>query len=303
MRVIVTGATGFLGAVVCELLRERGHEVVPAGLSRAGRDIRKLDITSASDCTAMVRETRPLAIVHLAALVNPDLCERDRQQARRINVDGTTNLARAAPKGTLFALASTDYVFDGEGPPYDEESPKSPINVYGRTKGEAEEVVIAETDEHLILRLPLLYSAAPARPGGLVEAAIRTVKGQEIIELDDWQVRCPTLAQDAARALELLVNSEHRGCFHLSAGETTTKFQFAMEVAAWLGLPATHLVPCKPNSTAGAVARPRNCRLETGKFAAAGGFEFRSYPAVIPQLLQDMGLSARKQASPRRGPS
>ncbi len=294
MRVVVTGATGFLGAVVSELLRERGHEVVCVGLSRAGRGTRKLDITNASACAAMMEETRPRATVHLAAIANPDLCERDRQRARRINIDGTSNLVHTAPKGIHFVLASTDYVFDGEGPPYDEESPKSPINVYGRTKSEAEEVVEAETDDHLILRLPVLYSAAPARPGRFVEAAIRAVNSQKIIELDDWQMQCPTLAQDVARALELLVTSEQRGCFHISAREATTKFQFAMKTAEWLGLSAAHLVPGKPKSTASTlVARPRDCRMETGKFAAVGGFEFRSYLAVIPQLLQDMGLRAQ----------
>ena len=158
MKIVVTGASGFLGRFVLTEFESGGHEVVGAARIHAGERFRALDVTDDKNCRRFLTEFQPDTIVHLAALADPDACERDPVLAARINVEGTANMASAALRRTLFVFISTDYIFDGQSPPYGEDSVARPVNVHGKTKNLAEELVRSRDGEHLIVRLPLLYS-------------------------------------------------------------------------------------------------------------------------------------------------
>lgn len=285
MTILMTGATGFLGGIVTDHLKESGYEVVGTGLSRASREIQKLDITDRQQCRRFLAGASAEVIVHLAAFVDPDACEQDQGAAESINVEGTRNLAEVRSERMLFVFISTDYVFDGEAPPYSEESVKRPINVYGRTKDRAEEIVRNQSDEHLILRLPLLYSEKSGSGRDLLSSTVRVLGARGSVELDDWQLRVPTLAAEVASALRFLVETGQRGTFNISSDESITKYGFACKVAKWINAPTSHLIPVEPDIRSGRASRPRDCHLRTERFRSVGGFRLRDISEAVPNIL------------------
>src|SRR3989338_1733288 len=116
-KILVTGASGLLGSNLC--LEWRGeHDVlgtynnVPFALS--GAKSAKLELNDEKGINGIFEFFRPDAVVHCAALANVDACESDPQGAKKINSEGTANIARAAlDAGALMIYISTDSVFDG----------------------------------------------------------------------------------------------------------------------------------------------------------------------------------------------
>src|SRR5215831_18335452 len=152
--ILVSGATGLVGRFVLEALLETTNEPLHALTRRplpAPFDARarirswQADLREAERLTQALREARPAVVIHPAAIADVDACERDHALASAVNVEGAANLARASVAvGAHFIHVSTDYVFDGsevDPGPYAETAPTHPVNYYGETKLEAEQVV------------------------------------------------------------------------------------------------------------------------------------------------------------------
>ncbi|HJA26445.1 MAG TPA: sugar nucleotide-binding protein [Candidatus Fournierella merdigallinarum] len=156
-RVLVTGAGGFVGARVMARLAGRLELVAaPAGALRdAGREA----------VERLVQSAAPDAILHTAALSDTGYCEAHPEESRRANVELPVWLAAAARKsGAKLVAFSSDQVYTGlEGPgPFDENTPLAPANVYGRHKREAEQRVLDQAGDAVLLRATWLYDL----PGG-----------------------------------------------------------------------------------------------------------------------------------------
>ena len=153
MKVLVLGANGQVGGHVMAALKN--HEA--RGTRRADVDLR-----DGPALDRVVGEFSPDAVICAAGLANPDVCEEDPSQAYAINIDGARRAAEAS-KGRLFVLFSTDHVFDGREGPYGEEDRPAPINVYGRTKLEAERITLTIHPRALVIRTSLVFANARRR--------------------------------------------------------------------------------------------------------------------------------------------
>ena len=151
--ILVTGADGQLG-----------RELRRLGAASPDRyvftDVAELDITDREAVCRRVRDEHADIIVNCAAYTNVDRAEEDEATARRINRDAVANLAYAAREcGATLVHVSTDYVFGGGGnTPRTEQTPTEPLGVYGRTKLEGEEAILASGCRYLIFRTAWLYS-------------------------------------------------------------------------------------------------------------------------------------------------
>lgn len=283
--ILVIGASGFLGREVTRVL-SAGADVV--GWGRSGRDgSRAMDIRDPTALRAAVAGVRPSAVILLAAYRDPDACEADPGEARRLNVEPARVLRDALPAATPLLFVSTDYVFDGERPPYTEESPRSPVSVYGQTKCEAEDA-LAGRPGAAVLRVPLLVGGgASLRESGFIGQMVDAVSGGREQVLDDVLVRFPTWTRDVAGALRFLLERRADGVFHLSGPRGGTRYGWTVEMARLLGRPHGHLKPSKVVVQRGA-RRPANSQLADDKLRALGYSPRTDFSDVARAVLREL---------------
>ena len=199
--ILLVGAGGMLGSEVARLL---------PGAVTVGRET--LDL--ATDFTL------PPGgwdwIVNCAAYTAVDRAEGEPELARRVNADGVARLARLAQeRGARLLHVSTDFVFDGcADRPYREEDPTVPLGVYGGTKRDGEAAVLAQSDDHLVVRTAWLFGAGPCFPRTMARA---WEAGKTLRVVDD-QRGSPSYAPDVAAAIALLIEREAPGGIYHAAG-------------------------------------------------------------------------------------
>ena len=164
MKVLVSGATGFVGQVVCAELLERGHEVAALvrrpGSEPAGSSGVQGDLSDAGALIRVVEDVSPDCVIHLAAEI---ASQRDASKIAEVNVEGTRRVlaACAAAGRPRFVFASTVVTGDAGGAELEEDSPLPVESAYGRSKQEGERLVRASGLSNVIIRPSHVYG-----PGG-----------------------------------------------------------------------------------------------------------------------------------------
>jgi len=265
MKIVITGARGLLGSVLC---RELGSEVI--GLSRE-----QLDITSAEAVRRTLDEIRPDALINAAAATQVDQAEDEPRMHRIINSDAVANLADAcAALNCRLVHVSTDYVFGGDvdrTQPYREEDEPEPQGTYGRMK-RAGERHAARCTEHLIVRTCGLYGRVGrwGKTPNFVERILRlATRGGRIRVVDD-QHCTPSYATHVARAIGHLVQQRASGIFHVVNTGETTWFDFAQTILRLAGVKA-QIDPISTEDYGARARRPSYSVLDTSKYHATGG--------------------------------
>jgi dTDP-4-dehydrorhamnose reductase len=258
--VLITGATGTLGRAFARLCRARA---VPYRLlTRAETDI--ADARSVADA---LDRWRPWAVVNTAGYVRVDDAEREPDRCFRENADGAGLLAEACAAREIALLTfSSDLVFDGtKGEPYVETDGPSPLNVYGRSKAEAERRVLAAHPAALVVRSSAFFG--PWDEYNFVTAALRSLSAGERFAAASDSLVSPTYVPDLAGVcLDLLIDGE-RGLWHLANEGAVSWAELARLAARLHGLDET-LIDARPaRSFSLAAARPANSALASERGA------------------------------------
>ena len=280
---LVTGASGFLGNAVARKLAAAGR-VVRAGFRHAED---RLDLREPDTVRRLLASGQPDVVIHAAAYRDPDFCEEHPDETRRLNVEPVRLLASELPTGARLVLISSDYVFDGESPPYREDSARHPLSLYGHSKAEAEDMALARPGT-LVVRIPLLIGIEPSHrgPSGFVLQIARQVLDGKPAKVDDLLVRFPTWTEDVAEAVAFLLAKKAEGIFHVSAPRGATRYAWTLETARILSQSADHLTPSKA-FVPRAARRPMNTELATGKLQALGFNRFTDFTTVAERILRD----------------
>jgi dTDP-4-dehydrorhamnose reductase len=289
MRLLLTGASGQLGAYLLRQLRADGGEVVAwsghdAG-ERFGTRLLPVDLADPDAVAAAFRAARPDVVLHAGAMARVAGCHRDPALARRVNTEATALLAElAAAAGGGLVFVSTDMVFDGERAPYREEDESAPLSVYGRTKADAEGAVRAAGG--LVVRVSLLYGPGlSGRPSFFDEqtAALRSGRPLTLFE-DEW--RTPLALPAAAQALVGLTRSGVTGTLHVGGPERLSRLEMGLRLAEALGVPPTAVMAGKRDAAPGAESRPRDLSLDSTRWR--GLFPHAPWPGWA-EVLAGMG--------------
>lgn len=300
-KIMVTGATGLLGRAVVERLQQAGHDVIATGFSRATGTVHKLDLTSEQAVAEFVRRELPHIIVHCAAERRPDVSEQRPEAALALNLDASQALANAAKAQHAWLLyVSTDYVFDGTQPPYAEDSTPNPVNFYGQSKRQGEQLVLDTLADGAVLRLPLLYGQVESLAESAVFILIKQLLDTRVQAVDHWAMRRPTSTADISRAIMQMISLYVKGhslagIYHFSAQGGLTKYQMLLKLGDIFGLATQHL---KPEATPmGAINRPQDCSLSCQRLTDLGiasQLDFdtgtRMALALSPAALAEYGL-------------
>ncbi len=299
MRILITGASGLLGAHLASGLADR-HTVLGVDRHPWWGDLPvPLQVGDLSDPAFRERTFRsfkPEALLHCAAMANVDACEQDPAGAFSCNAELTARLAESAAPDCLFVYLSTDGVFRGERPLHAEEDPPDPITVYGRSKLQGEREVQQRIQRHLIVRTNF-YGWSSGRKKTFAEWLVRSLEGGEPITLFSDFFFTPLYVMDFVECLRLLLESGATGLFHVAGGERVSKSRFGLRLAELAGF-STRAVRVGSLHSAPLVApRPADMSLACGRFVRRAGRALPGLDEGLRRFLQDRGrpLSLRSR--------
>ncbi len=279
----MTGAAGVLGGRLAwllarsqEVIAARHQTAVPAGLETAS-----LDLLAAGAAEAVLAAVRPDAVVHAAALVEPDRCEREPELAARLNTEASERLAIAcARRGVKLLLISTDLVF-ADGDDKHEAGAPHPTSVYGRTKRAAEEAVLAAERRHVVARVPLVIGHGFGRRSTATEAVAWALRAGHALHLYMDQWRTPSDPESTADACSRILERDAAGIFHLAGPERISRHALGLAVAQAFGLSAAGISATTHAERPPGAPRPRDACLEAARTRAALGWEPRPLETAI----------------------
>ena len=218
-----------IGWALFEKLRPLGAKGVCSPFTRRphGSGLEVLDMLDQDAIKAWLETFQPDLVLHCAAICKVEKCEQHPAYAWDVNVGATENLLSCLPSEVRLVYCSSDHVFSGDRGPYDESSPPDPLSHYGRTRVAAEEMVLAQWPESLVLRVPLCIGPSyNGRSGHLDWLRHRYAKGLPMtIVRDEFRSALPLEA--AADRVWEMASSSLVGLRHLWADRLVSRPELA----------------------------------------------------------------------------
>jgi len=263
MKVLVTGVKGQLGFDVVNELNKRG-------ITSIGVDIDEMDITDPESVKTVIGEAAPDAVIHCAAYTAVDAAEDNEDICRRVNRDGTQNIANVCKElDCKMVYISTDYVFDGEGTrPWEPDDKQTPLNVYGQTKYEGELAVMNTLSKYFIVRIAWVFGI---NGKNFVKTMLNLAKTHDKLTVVNDQTGSPTYTYDLARLLVDMVLTDKYGIYHATNEGFVTWYDFACEIFKTAGVDI-EVLPVPSSEYPTKAKRPSNSRMSKDKLKE-NGFE------------------------------
>jgi dTDP-4-dehydrorhamnose reductase len=269
MRALIIGGSGQIGGWLLRILAERGHQATGTYHKVPKPGLVPLDAAQLADAIALLSKVRPDVVFYPAGFTWVDGCERDPALACKANLEQPLNLAKAAAEiGARFVSFSTDYVFDGQSGPYDENSPTNPLSVYGRAKLDAERA-LANALGDLVLTVRTSWVFGPERQGKNFAYQLLKALGEgRSPECPSDQVSSPSYGPDVARAVVRLAEANISGLIHVVGPEVLDRVAFAQKIANAFGLDPGLIIGRKTAELGQGAPRPLNGGLLTPRLEA-----------------------------------
>lgn len=288
-KVFITGGSGLLALNWALAIRE--SHTVTLGLherviSLAGVQTQIVELESVEHLVRTFDEAQISIIVHAAGMTSVEECEAKPDLARHINVDLAGNVAKACAKlGLPLIHISTDHLFSGEMPFLAETSPVTPVNVYGRTKAEAELQVLEAHPLALVIRTNF-YGWGTSYRRSFSDVIIETLRSGKELNLFKDVFYTPILVETAARAAHDLIDTKATGIVNIVGDERISKYEFGIRVAEEFSLDAGLIKPGFLTDKVALVQRPRDMSLSNQKACKLLGRQLGSVAEHLARLHQ-----------------
>lgn len=282
MMLWIIGAEGLLGKALLKECAARHISAVGTGKAEA-------DITDKARIAAKMRELNPTHIVNCAAYTDVDKAELEGEKAFQINALGAQNAAEVArDRAARFIHISTDFVFDDTCKrPYGEEARPCPVNTYGKSKREGEELVLSAYPEACVIRTSWLFGKGGKN---FFSSVMDWLRVKEEVRAVDDQWGCLTYAPDLASAIVDLLGAS--GIFHFAHPNAATRFEVAKVI--WeemqemgLALACKRVVPAGKNAFPLAAPRPSFSVLNMEKYVGFTGKRPRLWQEAVKEFVRD----------------
>ncbi len=298
----MVGGSGLLGFKVAELAKNEFETSATCNFRPTklqGCRLFKLDKTDRSATLTLVNELKPDVVIDTAALHNVDYCETHHDEAWKVNVQGTKNVAEACEKvGAKMVFVSTDYVFDGKKGFYGEEDTPAPLHYYAETKLEGERVVMKAGINYAIARPSVIYGWSPSESAGLKSSSgksmnfvvwvINKLKSKEEISLVTDQYSCPTLADNLAEVLLVMSKSGKPGIYHTAGKTCINRYDFAKKIALTFNLDYNLMKPVTSDYFRQVAERPKKCCLDVSKAEKEFGVRLLTVEEGLKKMNEQM---------------
>jgi dTDP-4-dehydrorhamnose reductase len=244
MKILITGANGLLGQKLVHLIEQDESLQLIATAQRPlviplkrGTFI-TLNITDREQVNQVIATTLPDAVIHTAAMTNVDQCETQKESCWLTNVTAVQYLVDACNQYNAHLIhLSTDFIFEGNEGPLNEEAIPNPVNYYGESKLEAERIIQKNSHSWCILRTVLVYGVtADMSRSNIILWVKKSLEEGKTIQVVDDQFRTPTLAEDLAQGCLLAARKRATGVYNISGKDFLTPYEMAMMTADYFNL-------------------------------------------------------------------
>ena len=281
MRILVTGVKGQLGHDVV-------NEMVKRGLEPVGVDLEEMDITDAGACRKVITESKVDAVIHCAAYTTVDAAEDNVDVCRKVNADGTRNIAEVCRDLDIKMMyISTDYVFDGQGTrPWEPDDERHPLNVNGQTKYEGELAVEELVKKFFIVRIAWVFGV---NGKNFIKTMLRIGKERGAATVVDDQIGSPTYTYDLARLLVDMIQTEKYGRYHATNEGLCSWYEFACEIFRQAGMDEVKVTPVPTSGyPASKAKRPMNSRISKEKLTENGFERLPDWKDAVGRYLKEI---------------
>lgn len=273
-KLLITGASGFLGWHIIQVGREH-YEVYGTYNSHMlevnGANLFKANLSNLEELKQIFTNVRPDAVIHTAALSQPNYCQQYPEESHAINVIASSNIAKLCAEYSIpCAFTSTDLVFDGKNAPYKETDIVNPVNLYGEQKVLAEQAMLERYEQTAICRMPLMFGAATPTAKSFMQGFIQTLQEGKELKLFTDEFRTPVSGTTAAKGLLLMVEKKYHGIIHLGGKERISRYDFGKLMVEAFQLPKTNLKSCRQQDVQMSAPRPADVSFDSTKAFALG---------------------------------
>ena len=244
-------------------------------LSRDQKTSLSLDITNKDEVHNIFKSFIPDIVINCAAFTNVDKSETEKSLARDVNVKGLENIIKSLPLKSKIIHISTDYVFDGQSGDYKEDDMRSPINYYGKTKLESENVLIGSNRNYLIIRPNVLYSeentpfsltSNSSKPAEhFLSWLISALSNNERVAVVDDQISNPVYIPDLVNVIATSILVDYTGICHYGSEDVVSRYDFAMKACEIFNLDSSKIIPINSSELNQVALRPKKTSLNCKK--------------------------------------
>ncbi len=293
MKIFISGASGLVGSNCLQHFTQQGCEVIGTYFSYPTKDTVYFNtLNLLDDKNADVAAFHPDVIVHCGALTHVDYCEANIEESYQKTVVSTKNLlALAKQLEAKLVFISTDYVFDGLTGPYAEDAKANPLSIYAKHKLEAEQMVLADSSSHLVLRVTNVYGNEARNKNFVSRIIEQCIHKQTLtLKLPFDQYATPVNAWDIARAMLVLLQDQHTGIFHIASTDWMNRVELALTVLKHFPEANYQLEAISTESLQQPAARPLRGGLLKHKFS-------NLYPEFLFSNVDDFVLNKTKEGN------
>ena len=302
-KILITGIVSLLGKYLTNQLRSTYEIFGTIHNSHSSENIHlasdhfvSVEITNESQLSHCIHTIKPDIVIHLAAVSNIDYCESHPDTARAVNAGGTRLLCKILTDLNIHLLfVSSNAVFDGCAPPYDESAIPNPLNIYGQTKVAAECIILQSKLKATIIRCTSLFGIPPtgARDNDFTYYLQQLNQKKAIYLVNDLFFN-PVYAATAATAIGIMIERGRMGIFHIAGKDRVTRFTFVESIINVLGIKHhPPLIPVTHDYFQKLAPRPKDATLSTASAQKILKIIPRPLVSELRSLLQETSSKYR----------
>ncbi len=288
-RVFITGGSGLLALNWSAIIRDRidvtlgihERQVSPPGIKTI-----RVSLDSVEGLVRILESLQSRIVIHTAGLTSVEKCEADPELAKYINIKLAANVAKACSILNLDLVhISTDHLFSGDISLVEETYPVAPLNVYGKTKAEAELRVIEAHSKALVIRTNF-YGWGTNYRRSFSDMVIQGLRaGKELILFEDVAYT-PILAETVAKCVHDLIDLGASGIFHVSGDDRLSKYEFGLMVSTRFNLNSSLIKAGLISDQASLIQRPLDMSLSNRKTSGLLGRRLGGVSDHLVRLFQ-----------------
>lgn len=270
-KILITGGSGLLAMNWALAVRDK----YAITLCKHQREVQLknvntsfLNIESTDDIRRMLDDLQPEFVVHTAGLTSVEKCESQPERAKYMNVQLAKNVAEACTKTQVpLVHISTDHLFRGNQSLIDEEEELSPINVYAKTKAEAEYQVLGSCLNALLVRTNF-YGWGTSYRKSFSDLVLNTLRANKEVTLFKDVYYTPILIEELAMVIHELVAIKAKGIFNVVGDDRVSKYEFGMKLAEVFSIDASLIKAGSIVENQSLVSRPHDMSLSNKKVSS-----------------------------------